>query len=204
DILDPLLGPEPPMDLVDRFVLQDDFFPRVAVLSNPLPRYADRFLIHVILSLGRYETEVGVFDVANLRQAFYEARLIADPNQPTIEEKNSILRRYILEQLLYMPGGTVSFDRHLIHANNALHSLLIDGELQFFATPLVLRYQLVRVAVEAINTRKREAKKNFAEALHYLGTPINGLPPVDDLVHATPQNLLPWVPQLLQGDTQSL
>ncbi|KAF4714116.1 hypothetical protein FOZ62_022488, partial [Perkinsus olseni] len=203
DILDPLLGNEPPMDLVERFVVPDDFFPRVAVLSNPLPRYADRFLIHIILSMGRYETEVGVFDVANLRQSFQEAQLIADAEHPTVQEKNLILRRYILEQLLYMPGGTVSFDRHLVHANNALHSLLIEGELQFFATPLVLRYELVRQAVEAIHQRQRDTRKNFAEALHYLGNPINGLPPVDDLVNATLQDPLPWVPVLQQGATQS-
>lgn len=203
DILEPLLSNEPPMDLVERFVVPDDFFPRVAVLSNPLPRYADRFLIHIILSMGRYETEVGVFDVANLRQSFQEAQLIADAEHPTVQEKNLILRRYILEQLVYMPGGTVSFDRHLVHANNALYSLLIEGDLQFFATPLVLRYELVSQAVDAVHQRQRHTRKNFAEALHYLGNPINGLPPVDDLVNATLPNPLPWIPVLQQGPTQS-
>ncbi|EEQ97177.1 hypothetical protein Pmar_PMAR000344, partial [Perkinsus marinus ATCC 50983] len=154
--------------------------------------------------MGRYQTEVGVFDVANLRQAFYHANLIADFNAPTRQEKDSILRRYVMEQLLYMPGGTTSFDRHLVHANNALQSLLIDGELQFFATPLILRNELAREAVEALNRRKLNTRKNFADALHYLSDPINGLPSVDELIHATMQDPLAWVPDLQRGDTQSI
>ncbi|EER16991.1 hypothetical protein Pmar_PMAR016521, partial [Perkinsus marinus ATCC 50983] len=64
--------------------------------------------------------------------------LIQDSANPTQQEVNSILRTYILSQLLYLPGGTTSFDRHLLDANDALTSLLLGGNLQFYTTPLVL------------------------------------------------------------------
>ncbi|KAF4753036.1 hypothetical protein FOZ62_011082, partial [Perkinsus olseni] len=204
NILDPLLQLQPAQDLVDIFVQQGDALPRVAVLSNPLPRYADRFLVHVILSLGNFSTEVDAFTVNHLRRSFQTVGLVEDAENVTVDEVNTILRTYVLKQLLYMPGGTVSFDKHLINAHTALHSLLIEGDLQFHATPLVLRNELTAAATEALVLRKRETRRSFAEALHFLSNPIHNLPPVDDLVDATQADPLDWQPEIQRGETQTL
>ncbi|KAF4701810.1 hypothetical protein FOZ63_003907, partial [Perkinsus olseni] len=90
NILLPLLAPQPPQDLLDTFVYQGNALPRVAVLSNPLPRFADRFLVHIILSLGHFTTE--------------RVGLVQDAANVTEQEVNDILRMYVLKQLLYLPG----------------------------------------------------------------------------------------------------
>lgn len=203
-ILNPLLAPQPPQDLVDRFVFSKETLPRIAVFSNPLPRYADRFLIHIALSLGDFTTEVDIFSVNHLRQSYQLVGLVQDAENITNDEVNSILRRYILEQLLYLPGGTLSFDKHLVNAHSALYSLLIDGELRFYATPLVLRNEMTEAASAALVERMRQAKQSFAEALHFLSNPIHNLPPVDELVDASLTNPLQWEPELQRGATQTL
>ncbi|KAF4650251.1 hypothetical protein FOL47_001334, partial [Perkinsus chesapeaki] len=203
-IIDPLLGQQPPQGLFDRFIFQGNRKPHVAVLSNPLPRYADRFLLHIVLSLGNFHTEVDLFAVNHLRQSFQLAGLVQDSNNPTEQEVYTILRRYILSQLLYLPGGTTSFDKHLIDARDALRSLLLGGELQFYTTPLVLRNEMTEAASTALQQRTAESKRAMAEALHFFSNPIYQLPSIDDLTNATQSLPLDWRPEIRRGDTQTL
>lgn len=59
-------------------------------------------------------------------------------------------RHNLLEQLLYMPGGTVSFDRHLIDADTALYSLLIDGNLQTVILSITLRLPFFEFSLDQL------------------------------------------------------
>ena len=70
-------------------------------------------IVYVLLSLGTYSNELQLFNSSNLLDLFRQAQLLLsrDHNvQPSIEDVCHITRRYILEQLLFIPGGTKTFD----------------------------------------------------------------------------------------------
>jgi len=85
----------------------------IIVYKPAKPNQTNRFLIHVLLSLGTYSNELQLFNSSNLVDSFRQAQLLLsrDHNvQPSIEDVCHITRRYILEQLLFIPGGTKTFD----------------------------------------------------------------------------------------------
>ena len=54
------------------------------------------------------------------------------------EDVDAILKRYIVEQLLFIPASTKSFDRYLIMARDILDNALIRNRLSSCDTPSCL------------------------------------------------------------------
>ena len=80
------------------------------VSSNILPNNPPRFLIHLTITLGQFETELDLFNCASLSLAFKIARNLHD--SPGETHLKQLMESYILQQLMFLPGGSHVFDRH--------------------------------------------------------------------------------------------
>ena len=124
----------------------------------PLPIYnmvkptnSHKFLIHLLLSIGNFETEISLFKSCNIKQYFIDSGILRDPtpSDPTnVEDINRILVKYIIEQLLYIPKGTKVIGRYMICAKIALTEVLINDSEEINVTPPVLNSILERNACE--------------------------------------------------------
>ena len=82
----------------------------VVYFSKIYPSDASRFLIHFLLSMGSFETELDLFDCVNLKECFQRSGL----SQCNVHQNVLFLvKMYILEQAQFLPGPTRMFDRNI-------------------------------------------------------------------------------------------
>ena len=136
--------------MVEMFVDPDyesEFVP-IPIFDGVTPSNAVRFLIHVVLSMGHFgETEREVFMSTSWVEVFTKAGLVSDSGfgrgvgRQTVssEDVDAILKRYIVEQLLFIPASTKSFDRYLVMARDILDNALIRNRLSSCDTPSCCR-----------------------------------------------------------------
>lgn len=94
----------------------------VAVISLVKPWDVTKFLTHVCLSLGRYQTEIDLFNTGNMRQAFVTAGLLPSSGVVTRSEVLDIVRRYVVEDLAYHPILARQFAAYLSAAISTLYN----------------------------------------------------------------------------------
>lgn len=132
------------------------------------PTNRNKFLIHVLLSMGSFYTEISLFQSCNIKQCFIDSGILRypTPSHPTnIEDVNRILVKYILEQLLYLPTGTKSIGRYMRSAKIALTEALLNEYDQIYQTPPVLNSVMEKNASESTKEYIKSLKSNIIQVL---------------------------------------
>ena len=101
--------------------LQEKKYTKYESPMVPLPIYnmvkptnAHKFLIHLLLSMGKFKTELDLFRSHNLKKCFIDSGLLREPTSQNLINKdhiNYLIKKYLLKQLFYLPCGTLSMDR---------------------------------------------------------------------------------------------
>ena len=118
----------------------------VVVFSEVSPLNTVGFLTHIILTLGKYETEYSLFKNFSMVDAFAKAHLINSADFPAEKEVLHLTRRYILQESINKPGGSRTEDRKLLAAYKILHSLLIDKSIVYEECPSILHHSIQQEA----------------------------------------------------------
>ena len=139
--------------------------PAEVVFSKVYPRNPSNFLIHFLLSTGRFETELELFDVPSLRDAYIRGKVIPDKQVYDNADVNRLLEKYILEQLRYLPGGTRSFDAHLLAAKSVFHGLLINNDIYSESMPITLMNTLTEALEDKAKKMLRQSQVNIVKSL---------------------------------------
>ena len=149
-------------ELMERFVLDDGDAPLpTIVFSNIKPTRPQPFLLHVALSLGMFSNEVELFgDSTDVRDIFEHAGLF-NPLDAEASTKQTI-RRYIVEQLVHLPGGTKMFDRLCVSAYFVMYEAMVRGNIVLQEMPSVLYTSLQVATCEKVRTKMLDLRKNLA------------------------------------------
>lgn len=108
------------------------------------PKNKGRFLIHILLYFGRFETEYGLMRKGNMRDAYIDAGLY-DCNTP-IKSLHDLMARYVRECLAFQSGSVYQQDRSLVLAHAAFRDLLVndvESDEQLTQTPCVLQTSMI-------------------------------------------------------------
>lgn len=100
--------------------------------------------------MGRFGTEAGLLFDGNIKNAFSRARLLT---AGISNEANVcvVLKRYVLTQLVFMPGGSVvKFDYYLISAYQALRHVLSGDDVIIDCIPPCLYTKLQQHVSEGV------------------------------------------------------
>ena len=112
-----------------------------------------------------------------------------------------------MEQLVFLPGGTYQFDRHLVQARQVLQTVLVDETMPYCEKPAGL-YTHLRLSTEKSCTKYlKEARDHLCEVLwNDVGaTGMFHMPfSKDDLKKATSSEPLQWSPDLRRTPLQSV
>ena len=175
---------------------------RQVVFSNVLPRDSSNFIIHILLTLGSYTTELDLFANSSIIQAFHTAGLCQSISGCDNSEVSQITRRFLLEQLLFYPGSSSLLDRFLCVAHNYLSGATQHNLLQYTcAVPRVLEESVVEQRSEDVVEELRSIKERIVTAVVNQG--IHGLPSASDLLNATLQSPFSWPPVIIPGQNQN-
>ena len=122
-------------------------------------------MIHFLLSNAKFETELELFDVATLKDAFVKGEIV--PDKQTFEEQdvNEILKKYVLERLRYFPGGTRSFDSNLLAAKSAFKIMLIENYIYNEGLPITTMDTLTEALEDRAKTMLRQSQVNNIKSL---------------------------------------
>ena len=99
-------------DLYKRYVDITNSKRTVMVFQHITPFYIPNFLVYILLTMGRFVTEADLYSVASLASAFCRAQIFNSENVREAEIK-TLARRYVVQQLLWLPVGSRTFGRRL-------------------------------------------------------------------------------------------
>ena len=148
---------------------------------------ASKFFIHILLSLGSFDTEFDLWNTGSIRETFVNAGLF-NPNEDATDQILSICKRYVSEQLLFLPAGTKTFDMNLSYAKKTIQSAIRDNKLHACEIPSCLFTSLQRTANAAIEQSIKDNKKNIIIAIKNV---IPSLPSIDELMSTSKSAPLP-------------
>jgi predicted GIY-YIG superfamily endonuclease len=118
----------------------------VPVHSFVKPTNATKFLFHILLSLGQYETSLDLVSHATMRNAFEYANLVhVDEANPEVlmESVTDLVALYIVQQLAFYPVGTRTWGNYLLAADKAFKDAIINGEIPISELPACLYSDLL-------------------------------------------------------------
>jgi len=165
--------------------------------NNVSPRHTHRWIIHILLSMGKMSCEASVFlGATSIRECFVRAKLFNPRNDPA-EEAKKLTKKYIVEQLAFTPGGTKTFDRCIVQAYRNLHELLVhDRVAGNDDVPPFLFTRLRDSLSDKAEKRLAEKKEKLLDALLMsVGSKAafkDIIPDRDAILAATPSNPVTW------------
>ena len=116
------------------------------VTSNIVPSNPYKFLVHFALSYGRFETEIDLFNQTNMIEVYKHCQLLPAVASFTEEHAFTLIRRYVLTELKFLPGASRSFDRHFLSSYDVFKTLLMTSGIHFEALPPLLHSEIAENA----------------------------------------------------------
>ena len=111
----------------------------IPVYSYIKPTMAPEFILHILLSMGRFHTEREILLQPSLRDSFKNAKLIGTEtdDESLTSYSNGLMNKFFNQQLIYYPNGQRIIDSWIIHAGDLFDSIIIDNEMPMTEMPAV-------------------------------------------------------------------
>ena len=137
----------------------------IPVHSCVKPANATKFLFHILLSMGCFETELDLLGFPTIRESFVYAGLIDDDSDQSIRDSVTwLIRRYVIEQLRYYPVSTRTWGNYLLFAAKALRAAIIDGEIPINDMPACLYTKLREDVLDKTKARIETLRESIITA----------------------------------------
>ncbi|MPC71384.1 hypothetical protein E2C01_065661 [Portunus trituberculatus] len=118
----------PATEHYQQFVDTTDMRLNVVVFKAPFPSNLPEFFVHIILTMGHFNTKQDIYGQPNMTAALRAANLIGNDDPDETDVKN-ITCAYVTDQLLWYPFGSQAFSKHLSDALQTLQSILLEPQL---------------------------------------------------------------------------
>ena len=182
----------------------------IPVYSFIRPSNSLHFVNHILLSMGSYNTDIDMMMKPSLRECFRSVKLIGDSNEEEALQSysNSLLVRYIKEQVRYFPNSMKTICEIIVMAGIVLDSVIIKDEIPISDMPPVQYSILLRSMKEDMVKQRRKCLEEVINAVYLelgnLTTQCN-VPSKEQLLNATIANRLHWDPvaSFVQGEMQN-
>ena len=173
----------------------------IVVFTNTLPSSPTKFLLHFVLTFASFDTELDILSVSFLREAFVAAKLV-ERNNITVAVVLQLARRYLLQQLRFVPGSSKLIDKFLLMANSVLGEALLENSLYFASgVPAVLDRTISADSEENVAVDLTMNKSRLVEFLH---TCQMGLPSEESMIDASLTSPVAWKPDFSIHPSQTV
>ena len=115
------------VELIELFVHSMNTREVVSVISAVKPWDRSKFLTHLCVSFGKYDTEFDLFTSGSIKGAFVRAGSLQSADDICQADVLNILRDYVLTDLSFHLISARQFSRYLTAALDTLEAVLIDG-----------------------------------------------------------------------------
>ena len=171
----------------------------IPVYSYIKPTMAPEFILHILLSMGRYKTERELLLQNNLKDCFAESKLVGTENDINHLEQysNIMMNKFFKCQLVWYPNGQRIIDGWIIQSGDIFDSVIIKNEIPMLDMPAV---QLSALLLEKDNVFEQfqdDLKKEMIKAaIREVGDAFYkcNIPSFNHLINATQDTPLNWNP----------
>jgi predicted GIY-YIG superfamily endonuclease len=158
------------------------------------PTQANRFLIHLLLSMGSFDNEGQLYQGNCMKHFFFNAGLIPNRTSASEIEVIAITKKFVMEQLLFVPGGTMMFDRYCLAAYEAIRDALLFDSIASNDVPSYLYTTLVEKANDTALEFYEDMKLSLANSLCMLPN----VPTSSELIKSSKDQPMTWKPDVAQ------
>lgn len=180
--------------------------PPVVVFSKVVPEQNMKFILHILLVLGKYDTELDLKQCTTLKEAFELAELIPRRTEDERDELKgdviSLVKRVIDEIIPVQPITIKRLDTFVVKTADMLESIILHNNLPMMELPPCLSTELHDVKTKELENEwsnyKRSQLRSMMEAL----ADIEGVPTEEEVMKATKNQPIQWDPlQVLKQTT---
>ena len=184
-------------------LLYDDEYRHVpiAVFSYVKPTMGPRFILHILLSLGEFDTELDLILHPKLCDSLRYAKLIGplDDEESLKEYSNQLLRKYIEQQMVYFPNSSNVLDQWIVTAGDLFESVILQNAIPITDMPPAHQTALNDSKDAEVLETWASMKDNFVCAsLREMDSCVDlySIPSIDEIKDCSRNDPLDWDPIL--------
>ena len=169
----------------------------IPIYSYLKPTMGVSFILHVMLSMGRFETEIDLIMHRSIRECLRYCGLIGERNdeESLTEYANTLTREFIIEQVQYYPCSQRVIDFYIITAVDLFNKIIVKDELPVSDMPPVQLSTLLASKEEEVIMFQEEIKSNVVDAgLKEVELAVDAcnIPTKEEMMGATVSDPLDW------------
>ena len=170
------------------------------VFSYTRPSNGAHFILHIMLSMGKFDTEIDLTLHSTLRESLRYCQLIgqSDLLEDLTRYSNELILKYFKEQITTFPNSKHVLQSWIVEAAQLFDSVIIDNELSTNDLPAVQQSALFNELDERNRVFLEEVRSNVIEvALNELGSQIIEnckISKKEDLMSCSKECPLTWDP----------
>ena len=126
-----------------------------------------QFLLHILLSMGRFETERQLMSYPFLRECLRYAKLIGDENNEAslTHYSNDIFAKFVKEQMRFYPDGQRIIDSWTVITGDLFDEVIINNEIPIPQIPSVQSSALLLEIKTSFKSFKHQIKIDMTQAI---------------------------------------
>ena len=138
----------------------------VPVFTCIKPTMGIQFILHILISLGHFETEADLILHTSLRKSLRYAKLIGDSEDEESLKKYSkdLLKLYFLQQVITFPNSTRVIGAWINAAADLFDGIIIRNEIPITDMPPVLQITINAIGSDTVSQKLLSMKKNLLSA----------------------------------------
>eukprot|EP00956_Cyclotella_meneghiniana_P018903 scaffold31899_cov24-Cyclotella_meneghiniana.AAC.1 len=179
----------------------------IPVPSDVRPSNAHQFLTHIVLSLGKYDTEIDALTHPTTRQCLQSVGLIGQNADVSSLKRytNTLTRSYIEEQLVFYPISLDVAQIYLVTAHKVFADAIMRNELSMNELPPFTMSTLLDAKTDETNQWWQNMKNSQLDAVYSVLQHTQGIPTRESVAAVTRDTPLEWSPteDIHQYDRQS-
>ena len=191
---------EPPSEEVQMFVDLGADKENILVYNTVAPYDFNVLATHMVLSLGRFKTELETFSGHNFADAFQRAQLVQDKDNINQSEINEIMKRYTLRHLAYYPLGCSRFEFYFNTIYENLNRFLSGNEVSIIEMPKCTERALQLAASQKLQEIEETYLKSMVDVIY--AQPIRNKPPKQAILSRTQVDFQPNLRQRTINQTE--
>ena len=138
----------------------------VPVFSYLKPTMGVHFILHILLSMGKFDTEIDMLLQPSLRMSFRYASLIEDSDDldDLQSYSDTLLQKFIKEQIKFYPTARRVIDEWIIAAGEPFDSVIVKNSIPISQIPPVQFTSIFSSMDDAVVQFKRKPKSKIIDA----------------------------------------
>ena len=192
----------------DNFIYDNKGAPLpIIVFSKVNPVNVNQWLVHILLSMGSYVCERDAFDHASMLECFRATKLIGPENDDASLRQyvDALTRRYIHEQVVYLPISLITAQHWIMRAYSILESVIIDDSTPIFELPYTI-VELRDKTTDINDVYWLERKGKLLDAIYHELSGTSNIPSRQDILNCDRNSPLDWNPvddfQIVESQNQ--